>query len=240
MSTHPAPTPGSPSPRPSAWRRWGLLVGVPLAVVGLALNAESLARLRHQLFPKRFGVVEPGRIYRSGQIASRLIADVLRDNHIDLVVDLTNDSPSDPAELADKQTEIAAIARLGIERQQHILIPDGTGDLVTYAAAVKSVADGAAAGKRVLVHCAAGSQRTGGVVALYRLLVQHKAPAEVYEEMQAFKYSVHDSPRLIEFLNGNMRDLAAELVRNGTIDEIPQSLPLLPDERVAGLPRVHQ
>ena len=240
MSTHPAPTPGSPSPRPSAWRRWGLLVGVPLAVVGLALNAESLARLRHQLFPKRFGVVEPGRIYRSGQIASRLIADVLRDNHIDLVVDLTNDSPSDPAELADKQAEIAAIARLGIERQQHILIPDGTGDLVTYAAAVKSVADGAAAGKRVLVHCAAGSQRTGGVVALYRLLVQHKAPAEVYEEMQAFKYSVHDSPRLIEFLNGNMRDLAAELVRNGTIDEIPQSLPLLPDERVAGLPRVHQ
>lgn len=215
-------------------------MATPLAVLGLALNAESLARLRHQLFPKRFGVVEPGRIYRSGQIASRLIGDVLRDNQIDVVVDLTNDAPSDPAELADKQAEIAAIDRLGIERHQHVLIPDGTGDLVTYAAAVKSVADGAAAGKRVLVHCAAGSQRTGGVVALYRLLVQHKPPSEVYEEMQAFKYSVHDSPRLIEFLNGNMRDLAAELVRNGTINEIPQNLPLLPDERVAGTTRIHQ
>lgn len=237
MSTHPKPPSNAPPAPRSVWRRWGLIVGVPLAMVGLALSAESLARLRHQLFPKRFGVVEPGRIYRSGQIASRLIGDVLSDNQIDVVVDLTNDSPSDPAELADKQAEIAAIDRLGIERHQHILIPDGTGDLVTYAAAVKSVADGAAAGKRVLVHCAAGSQRTGGVVALYRLLVQHKPPSEVYEEMQAFKYSVHDSPRLIEFLNGNMRDLAAELVRNGTIDEIPQNLPLLPDERVAGLPR---
>lgn len=240
MSTHPKPPSNAPPAPRSVWRRWGLIVGVPLAMVGLALSAESLARLRHQLFPKRFGVVEPGRIYRSGQIASRLIGDVLSDNQIDVVVDLTNDSPSDPAELADKQAEIAAIDRLGIERHQHILIPDGTGDLVTYAAAVKSVADGAAAGKRVLVHCAAGSQRTGGVVALYRLLVQHKPPSEVYEEMQAFKYSVHDSPRLIEFLNGNMRDLAAELVRNGTIDEIPQNLPLLPDERVAGTPRVHQ
>lgn len=240
MSTHPTPPSNAPPAPRSVWRRWGLIVGVPLAMVGLALSAESLARLRHQLFPKRFGVVEPGRIYRSGQIASRLIGDVLSDNQIDVVVDLTNDSPSDPAELADKQAEIAAIDRLGIERHQHILIPDGTGDLVTYAAAVKSVADGAAAGKRVLVHCAAGSQRTGGVVALYRLLVQHKPPSEVYEEMQAFKYSVHDSPRLIEFLNGNMRDLAAELVRNGTIDEIPQNLPLLPDERLAGTPRVHQ
>lgn len=240
MSTHPKPPSNAPPAPRSVWRRWGLIVGVPLAMVGLALSAESLARLRHQLFPKRFGVVEPGRIYRSGQIASRLIGDVLSDNQIDVVVDLTNDSPSDPAELADKQAEIAAIDRLGIERHQHILIPDGTGDLVTYAAAVKSVADGAAAGKRVLVHCAAGSQRTGGVVALYRLLVQHKPPSEVYEEMQAFKYSVHDSPRLIEFLNGNMRDLAAELVRNGTIDEIPQNLPLLPDERLAGTPRVHQ
>ncbi len=207
-----------------------LTIGAVLALSALAVNAETIARWRHQVFPKRFGVVEPGRLYRSGQIAARLVRGVLKDHKIGMVIDLTDDNPTDPQEKADKQAELAAIEELGIERRNHVLLADGTGDVVVYAAAVKSVVDATKLGKPALVHCAAGTQRTGGVVALYRLFVQHRSPEEVLEEMESYKYNAKYSPNLLKYLNDNMEVLALELVRNGAIDEIPQNLPRLPDE----------
>lgn len=218
-------TSSAKSPRNRSRIAW-ILAGL-CALTILAFNAEAIARLRHQLFPKRFGVVEAGRVYRSGQISARLIRQTLAENHIAVVVDLTEDNPIDPDEGVDEAAEQKAIADLGIERRQHVLLADGTGDVVVYAAAVKSVVDAVAQGKPVLVHCAAGSQRTGGVIALYRLLVQQKDPAEVMREMQAFKYSASYSPRLLEYLNGNMSRLAEELVRNGAIERVPDVLPVL-------------
>lgn len=213
----------SPSSRSRiAWMLAGLC-----ALAILAFNAEAIARLRHQFFPKRFGVVETGRVYRSGQISSRLIRQTLVDNHIAMVVDLTEDNPIDPEEGVDEAAEQKAIADLGIERRQHVLLADGTGDVVVYAAAVRSVVDAVAQGKPVLVHCAAGSQRTGGVIALYRLFVQQKDPAEVMREMQAFKYSASYSPKLLEYLNSNMPRLAEELAKNGAIERVPEELPVL-------------
>ncbi|MFM7162692.1 MAG: tyrosine-protein phosphatase, partial [Planctomycetaceae bacterium] len=146
-----------------------------------------------------------------------------------LVVDLTDDNPTDPQELADQQAEQAAIARLGVERRQHVLIADGTGDVVTYAAAVRSVVEGVRTGRPVLVHCAAGTQRTGGVIALYRLLVQHQPADEVLREMQYYKYNYDMSPQLLDYLNDNLPALADELVRNGAIDQVPNPLPRLGD-----------
>lgn len=204
--------------------RWGLAL---VAGLGLAYFAEDLVALRHQLSPKRFGVVESGQVYRSGQIAGHLIEEVLRSHQIGLVVDLTDDAPVDPRELADQQAERRAIDQLGIERRQHVLIADGTGDVVTYAAAVRSVVEGVRTGRPVLVHCAAGTQRTGGVVALYRLMVQQQPADEVLREMQYYKYNYEMSPNLLDYLNTNMPALAAELLRNGSIDRIPEPLPVL-------------
>jgi len=204
--------------------RWAcLFVGGTL----LVWFAEDLVALRHQFSPKRFGVVESGEVYRSGQIAAHLIEGVLRDRRIGMVVDLTDDEPTDPREYSDQQAEKAAIDRLGIERRQHVLIADGTGDIETYAAAVRSVVEGVRRGRPVLVHCAAGTQRTGGVVALYRLFVQGQPPEEVLREMQYYKYNYEMSPSLLDYLNSNMAALAAELQRNGAIDQIPDPLPRL-------------
>ncbi|MFM8286561.1 MAG: tyrosine-protein phosphatase [Planctomycetaceae bacterium] len=206
--------------------RWSLLA---VAGVALAWFAEDLVALRHRFSPKRFGVVEAGEVYRSGQIAGHLIDGVLRDRRIGLVVDLTDDNPTDPQELADQQAEQAAIARLGVERRQHVLIADGTGDVVTYADAVRSVVEGVRTGRPVLVHCAAGTQCTGGVIALYRLLVQHQPADEVLREMQYYKYNYDMSPQLLDYLNDNLPALADELVRNGAIDQVPNPLPRLGD-----------
>ncbi|RPI89378.1 MAG: hypothetical protein EHM42_03095 [Planctomycetaceae bacterium] len=214
----------------SRTKRIAWTVASLIALIVLAFNVEAIARLRHQVFPKRFGIVEPGKIYRSGQLSARLVRHVLEENHIAVVVDLTADAPPDPSECRDEAAEKSALADLGIERRQHILLSDGTGDVTVYAAAVKSVVEAERAGSPVLIHCAAGTQRTGGVVALYRLLVQGRPSAEVYREMQAYKYSARYSPRLLEYLNDNMAALANELVRNGAIERVPDQLPVLRGE----------
>ena len=57
--------------------------------------------LEDRLIPKRFGIVEPGKIYRSGQISCHLIEKVLKDNGIRVVVDLTELNPDSPHERAE-------------------------------------------------------------------------------------------------------------------------------------------
>src|SRR4029077_14559718 len=144
-------------------------------------------------------------------------------HHIRTVVDLTFDNPED----VNHTAEIAAIAELGIERKLCPLDSDGTGDVHIYAQAVAAVAAAARQGKPVLVHCVAGAQRTGGVVALYRLLIDGRSPADVLEEMQKYAYDPQRSPRLRDYLNAHIGEIAEDLVRDGTIERVPSPLPKL-------------
>ncbi len=146
---------------------------------------------------------------------------MLLTHHIQRVVDLTFDNPYDKNHVA----ELAAIEELGIERKLCPLLSDGTGDVHIYAQAVAEVADAARQGKPVLVHCAAGTQRTGGVVALYRLLVEGKSPEFVFDEMREYKYDPQYSPKLLHYVNEHIGEIAEDLVRNGTIRRVPEPLP---------------
>lgn len=204
------------------WKPVALTIAVTLAIV-VAINHELVTAFRNDIIPKRWGVVEPGRIYRSGQISRRLIKKMLQSHHIARVVDLTFDDPGDQHHNA----ELAAIAELGIERRLCPLHSDGTGDVHIYAEAVSAVADSARRGEPVLVHCAAGTQRTGGVVALYRLLVEEKPPEFVFDELRQYKYDPKRSPKLVEYLNAHIGEIAADLVRSGTISSVPNPLPKL-------------
>ena len=88
MSETPAQAPRRP------WKRRivRLLVAV---VVGLGIY-WWLDGGRHLFFPKNWGVVEDGRIYRSGRIHRRIIQDVLADHEIQVVVDLAGTDDWDP------------------------------------------------------------------------------------------------------------------------------------------------
>lgn len=189
----------------------------------LAVNHEQVTAWRDRFVPKRWGVVEEGRIYRSGQLSRPLVKQMLQTHKIRVVVDLTFDNPNDLNHVA----ELAAIAELGIERKLCPLLSDGTGDVHIYAQAVSAVAEAARQGKPVLVHCAAGTQRTGGVVALYRLLVQGKPAEFAFAEMRKYKYDPRYSPNLLNYVNEHIADIAADLVRDGTIERVPNPLPRL-------------
>lgn len=210
----------------AAWsvRRRRLTLFAVIAVVAIvAINHRQVTALRDRFIPKRWGVVEEGQIFRSAQLSRYLVKETLERNHVQVVVDLTWD---DPAEV-NHEAELRAIAELGIERGLFPLKGDGTGDVHIYAAAVAAVARAVREKKPVLVHCFAGAHRTGGVVALYRLLVQGKSPDFVFREMQKYKYDPALSPILLEYLNEHIGEIAEDLVRDGTIAAVPSPLPRL-------------
>jgi len=202
------------------FRRIALL----LAPIGLAAVAIVLWQtvLKDRLIAKRWGVVEPGKIYRSGQLSRFLIEPMLRDHRIQIVVDLTGDDPGN----RDQPAERAAIEKLGIDLRRCPLWGDGTGDIRQYAAAITAIVEARRANKPVLVHCYAGSQRTGGVIAMYRVLIEGVSPADAVAELREYKWDPNRDQILLDYLNQHLAELAALLVENGVIERIPDPLPV--------------
>jgi protein tyrosine/serine phosphatase len=199
--------------------RW-LRIAILAAIVGGGIWLWE-KELKDQIIPKRWGVVEQGGIYRSGQLSARLVKQVLKNHGIAVIVALTAVTPGDKNQLAEEQ----AASELGIEVIRCPLKGNGTGDIACYAKAIAAIVDAKKAGKPVLVHCAAGSQRTGGIVACYRVLVEKRSPDFAYDEL--LHYDWHDKPDqiLLTYINNNMKELARILVEMGVIDRIPDPLP---------------
>ncbi|MCF7975279.1 MAG: dual specificity protein phosphatase family protein [Phycisphaerae bacterium] len=179
--------------------------------------------IRDRVLPKRWGTVEQGAIYRSGQLSKSLIESTLEKNHIRTIISLTGEKPDDPDHIAEK----AAADKLGIELLRFGLGGDGTGDIEHYAQAIAAIVKAKQEGKPVQVHCAAGTQRTGGVIACYRLLVLGDPKADVIREMRAYDWDPKDNPKLVPYINENMHTLATRLVALGVIESVPDPLPLL-------------
>lgn len=192
-------------------------------LAGLAGTLLWSEVLKYRFVVKRWGVVEPGLIYRSGQISKWLIEDTLVRNGIAVVIDLNGIEEGD----IHQPVEIETAKRLGVEHHRLPLSGDGTGDIRQYAEAIRVIHESAQAGRPVLVHCYAGTQRTGGVVACYRMLVQGKPPSEAYAELQEHDWNPRKDRVLLEYVNAHMAELAELLVENGVLKEVPNPLPVL-------------
>ncbi len=171
--------------------------------------------------PKRFAVVEPGLLYRSGQISPRLIRGVLEEHDIRVVISMLNYDEREESHRVQR----AAMEDLGIEYANLTLNGNGTGELRHYAEALEMIALAHVQAKAVLVHCAAGSRRAAGVVAAYQVLVQDRRPEDVWHELDRYgSRPVEESP-LLDYLNDNMGELAGLLVERGVLDRVPHPLP---------------
>jgi hypothetical protein len=171
--------------------------------------------------PKRWGEIEAGLIYRSGQLHPFLVEDTLRDEGIQVVLDLAVDEPGRD----DHDTENEVTKRLGIRKIDLFgLDGSGLGDPEIYVRAVQEMHKAKQSGTRMLVHCAAGTQRTGGAAALYRMFLQGWGGEEAYAEYLAYR-GRPDSFKLMKFLNEHMGAIANRLVAVGVLDEVPSPLP---------------
>jgi len=201
----------------------------PAAVVVLAVCVVGGAGwfwrevAKDRLIPKRWDVVEGHRIYRSGHLSVSLVTKTLANHGIKVIVALTFEDVQDK----DEQAEKRAAAELGIELLRFPLLDDGTGDVHHYAGVRAAVVRAERQGKPALTHCAAGVQRTGGVIAFYRLLVDKKPPADVVQELRRHGWNPKRNPNLLPHLDDNLARLATTLHDQGVIDGIPDPLPVL-------------
>jgi len=179
--------------------------------------------IQDRVFPKRWGCVEAQQIYRSGQLSASLIERTLKKNDIKVIVSLTGEKPGD----RDHDAEVNAAQKLDIELLRFGLSGDGTGQIENYALAIAAIVKAKQEGKPVQVHCAAGTQRTGGVIACYRLLVLGHNKVDVLKEMKQYDWDPQDNPKLVPYVNENMHTLATRLVELGVINSVPDPLPLL-------------
>lgn len=212
-----------PSSKPSARRRSARWLAVFLAIIAIALGIWWYQK---HLVPKRFDVVEPGLIYRSGQSSSWVIEDVLKTNHIQKVLAFADD-PDDP----DLSAEIAICRNLGIERHLIPMSGDGVAPPEAYVDAIAYLLATKAKSQPLLIHCSAGTERTGAVIALYQLLVLNGNPATITHDLIAHGHNPSRNPKLIPHLNQLMPQIADGLAAKGLIPKAPDPIPsLVPSE----------
>ena len=175
------------------------------------------------LVPKNFGVVREGAVYRSGELTTAALTKVVREHEIRTVIDF-GAHDHDPA--AERREQRAA-EMLGVKRHVLNLNRDATGDPNRYAEALRIMNDPAA--QPVLVHCAAGSQRTGCAVALYRSLVQGWDDDDALLETREYRHDPEDNPRLPAMYRA-WKDEIERAFREGG------SIPYQPDQPFNGEP----
>lgn len=198
--------------------RWGVVV-----VLVVALGALGWDAVKYRFIPKRFGVVVPGEVYRSGQMSKWQFVPTVQKNDIDVVIDLNGVDPADEHQAA----EIAAYRDHEIENYRFQLMGNGTGRVETYVDAVAQLAECYRDGKSVLVHCHAGTQRTGSVVAAFRVLVLKESPQEAYAELARYGWDVDTDQILLTYLNENLPQVAQELANRGLIEAVPAPFPVV-------------
>lgn len=115
-----------------------------------------------QNHPKRFAVVEPGKLYRGGYPTAKHLQNLKEQEHIRTIVSLTGvvDKPHEREMLAAKE-------KLGLLHRRIAMPGNGCaefGDLDRAADALNVKED-----RPIFFHCQAGKQRSNAVLAAYRL-----------------------------------------------------------------------
>lgn len=152
---------------------------VPVLIL-LAVCGAGFAWQRVYGPPKRFGVVVPGRLYRSGELAAQQLERVARDHSIKTVLSLLD--PGHPESVAERD----AAERLGLRWLNVPLSGDGSSRPEDRDQIRAVILDDTLA--PLLVHCAAGANRTGLACGMYRIHRDGWTYEQVLDEMRGYDF----------------------------------------------------
>lgn len=147
--------------------------------------------------PKRFDVVQPGELYRSGSLTPRTLEQVTQRHGIRTVLSMLN--PEAPESVAER----AAAERLGLHWINVPLRGNGASEPADREIIRQVMLD--KSNRPLLVHCAAGVNRTGLAVGMYRIHEQGWTYDQVLEELRAKDF---DDLEKHENLRSALRDEA--------------------------------
>jgi len=122
-----------------------------------------------------FRTIVSGEAYRSGQLDAAQLSRVIREYHIKSILDLSaEDAPT------LYQREIETAKRLGVQHYDFSLSATKEITVPQMDEIIRTLRE---APKPVLIHCLAGSDRSGLVSALYCLALKSKTPAQADREL---------------------------------------------------------
>jgi len=172
-------------------RRARLILALLLVTTAAGVTVKYT---RYYFIPRRFAVVEPGRLYRAGFCEPGPLTRIIRENQIKTILVLLNDEPDSP----DQQNEAAVARREGI-RMIRIGMP-GHGcanfDLLDRAADIVANENT----HPLLVHCYAGTCRTGAVYAAWRMKYCGWTYDQAMEESRKYALSPRGNAELFAHL----------------------------------------
>lgn len=166
------------------------------AVVGVVVLGPPVALYRAQyIHAKRFREVEPGKLYRSGQMTASGFREFIERHGIKTVVNLQHEEP-DPL-LPDnwlgkgkvRESELCKELGVGYKLITPDILPPGN-TLEMEPPAVKdwiSLLDDEK-NYPILLHCKAGLHRTGRLTAIYRMEYHGWSTGEALRELRANGY----------------------------------------------------
>jgi len=181
--------------------RWIIIAAAVVAAIAAAAGAGWKWRAHYRL---RFACVEEGVLYRSAQPNLRQLRRIVDAGRIRTIVNLRQ--PRSIAKDPRAADEKALAAERGID---FVNIPYGHDTAQAQIAEFLAlVADPAR--RPVLVHCSAGKERSGVLVAAYRIKVQGWSPERAMEEMTLFSYDPAESVGYQADLDEFVKRLQAE------------------------------
>lgn len=166
--------------RKNHWRALAVLITLAIGGVGGAWAWHEYASM-----PKRFGVVHQGRLYRCGEITPAQLERVTKQHGVRTVLSLLD--PSAPESVAER----AAAERLGLRWLNVPLTGDGASRPEDRDKIRTILFDDSNA--PLLVHCAAGANRTGLACGMYRVHRDGWTYERALDEMR--QYSFDDLPK---------------------------------------------
>lgn len=174
-------------------------------VFGLVVGGPLLYGNHRQYHLRNFRVVEPGTLYRSGQLTPAGLERVLHDYRIKTVVTLR--TTRDPHVPPPDTWEAEVCDRYGAKHVRivpRVWSPDEKGGVPAEDGIrefLRLMDD--SANHPVLVHCFAGIHRTGTMCAIYRMEYDRWTVDQSLAEMHAFGYDPADLHEHVEtYLRG--------------------------------------
>ena len=155
------------------------IFAVPIVIIAVIYGYRTL---RKYIFLDNFGVVEPNRIFRSGQLLPFQLEKVISKYHIKTIIQ------TNIPELSEKdKVKVEAIYKKHNVQLISLVMPgDGRGEFGQYDKAIEIL--GKPNNLPSLVCCARGTHRTGSIVAGYRVIVQGWPVDKALKEMEDYRF----------------------------------------------------
>jgi protein tyrosine phosphatase (PTP) superfamily phosphohydrolase (DUF442 family) len=175
-----------------ALRIWRAILIAALVIAAITYLSSNVVP---NVFPKRFDTVAKGQVYRSGKLTPASTESVVKGNDIKTIIDL---GAFEAGSIEDRRAQETAES-LGVTRYRLQLWGDATGNPNTYLHALRLMTD--PANQPVLVHCGAGTERTGCAVMLYRQIVEGVGYEDLFDEAVRAGHDPDSNEKLRETYN---------------------------------------